>query len=177
MPRPYFLCQSLALRDYWVTVTSWKSPRNLTLVSSCKAIPSYVVCWCNLLPGPPTYWSLAVFSISIIISAVIYSDLQNTTQLYTQKLPLEKGISKYGCQSSWWVDGGSSQWNFLHTILSLIFTGTAIASVIRNTHSRTEILHQRYSILAVKVNELDILDPGGEVDPIASWIITMLHSI
>ena len=54
---------------------------------------------------------------------------------------------------------------------------TTITSVIRNAHSRTEILHQRNSILATKVNKLDTLDPGGEVDPIAPWIITMLCSI
>ena len=55
--------------------------------------------------------------------------------------------------------------NFLQTILcsliGLIFTGTTIASVIRNTHSRTEVLH-RY--LPQKVNKVDTLDLEGEVN-------------
>lgn len=75
----------------------------------------------------------------------------------------------------------SSQEHLLHAMLCrfvcLILARAAVVGVIRNTHSRTQVLHQRDSILATEVNKLDTLDPRSEVDTIALWVIAMLCSI
>ncbi len=69
---------------------------------------------------------------------------------------------------------GSAQQDPLHLVVFLVGVLDKNSRPVAAAVDRAEVLHQRDPVLAAKVDKLDVLDPGLEVDPTAFWVDAML---